>query len=728
MRNPFDSTLIPDDYDLALLDRADDLEDLELIFSERTVLSTRYISPRGTGKSKLLDTFFTEEKRKELAAQHKLVYICRLSGDDMPTDAKIFVWLIEAVSQALENLDPESSECIRIKAEMQKLEEKNPGYDTDANKGEKLLKAMLQYLQRRRYSVTLILDEFHQLACAKHLADSTYGKMAALGQNKLISYIIASDYDDSVGSDTFYVSHFGRIFTGDPVHLKGVTTPAGQCALSALIRSRLTRCEGITFSDEELQTVYTLTAGIPEMVRCTLKELFKVKQIDSHPLTPERINDRALSACSELMGKWVQHFDYDCWESMNAVLTGVKETTISAILRNAKRDKRACLGEAGLYVKDSHTQEYQLICPLFAQYISREYPRHCLESAEEVSTAAVEVPVNPEQFRGGHITVINYGTVVTGDVQGDVNTTLNHGVSVSEILSLLEAGRDDPRELFASSLAERLRGRLPSGGIFRLPRGSYATEEAYEKAYDEAFAAYSQNLVEDVPVDENQKLMITTAQMETVEERFVQARSRYRSNLTDQMLAAQSERCQFYLKLSVIVEDALELPGLQMEDYSPQLVLYGKVLEQSLRDHFYPLFHQEQTLASYDTVEKKIDPDSSNTFGNTDPLRATIGGYECLIRKQKHHLATLCQTYAPQAPGGNAKWWATLQRDILKAREIRNLADHANPVSPTRGDLDRMCSYLLGTGDEIGILNKSLVGTELFEKLFSESISCETVL
>lgn len=729
MRNPFVGELIPYDYDLALLDRGMDLDDLESIFQERTILNTRYISPRGTGKSSLLDAFFTPEKCQELASQHKLVYVCRISGDDMPTDAKVFVWLIEAVWNALENLDPDSQEYDRIIAEMQKLKDKKPGYDLDANKGEALLKAMLQYLTKRRYSVTLILDEFHQLACARHLADSTFGKMATLGQNKLISYIIAADFDDSVGSDTFYVSQFSRIFSGDPVHLKGVTTSKGKAALTALIRSKLARYEGITFSDEELEQIYHLTGGIPEMVRSAVKVLFDVKQEMPGTLSPEHIQCYTLSACTKMMEKWVQHFDNDSWETMKAVLDGVTESNIKAILPKAVKDKRPVLGEAGLISKQTITQKYSPICPLFAQYIRQEYPRHCFAPTDELGLG---IPgLRSDQIQKLVVNVnMNDCNVFKGDIQGGVNTIQNHlhqGIGISEILSLMEAGRGKTQEQFAASLANQLRGRLPAEGIRSLSPGDFDTQEAYELAYDEAFTKYSQNLVEDIPVDEDQKLMLSQSQVESMEDRFAQARKRHRSNLTDQMLAAQSERCRFYLKLSVIVEDALELPGLQMEDYSPQLVLYGKALEQSLTDHFYPLFHREETLSVYDTYEDEINPDSEHIFKKITPNCATIGSYEFVIRKQRNYLADLCKSYAPQASADTAKWWKSLWEDIKKARLIRNKADHADSLSPTREDLDKMCCYLMGTCDKDGILERNLVGTELFMTMFSGSADCEGV-
>ena len=718
MYNPFKGGLIPNGYDLTRLDREADIYELESNFSGSSVLSSRYISPRGTGKTALINTFFTPEKCQELAQQHKLVRICQFSGDDMRTDAEVFVRLIGAVKDSLENMDPDSPEYERLCAELEKMEAKKPDYARDANEGESVLKDMLKYLKRRRYSVTLILDEFHQLACARHLADSTFSKMASLAQNdKLISYIVASDYDDTVGSDTYYVSQFSRIFGGEPTHLTGITSAKGKQALTELIRKKLAMCEDISFTQEELDTVYKLTGGIPEMIRLTLRDLFEVKQEQPDPMTEEQITPYALSACTKLMEKWVQYFGDNEWETMHAVLTAVKFADVTKILAQ-EQDERTSLEYAGLIIKQTRAQEYHPICPLFALYVQGEYARR---QAREMLPA-----VSAEPAREATVThVYNYNgcTLVTNSGDGTVSVAQNHlhqGVSVSEILTLLEAGRGDTRELFASNLAGSLRSRLQQHSLPQLSPADFASEAEFDQAYDKAFAEYSQNVVEDVQVDEEQELVVTPAQLQTLEERFAQARSRYRANLTDEMLAAQSERCRFYLKLSVIVEDALELPGIQMDDYSPQLVLYGKALEQSLRDHFYPLFRKEPVLRAYDTHHKN---QFSNTFGAKTETDTNIGDYAHMIGDQQGYLANLCQSHIPGASGTASDWWNQLKLDIHEARKIRNLSDHANPVSPTRQDLDEMCGYLLGTSPETSILHRNLLGTQLFMKMFPPTIT-----
>lgn len=719
MSNPFSGEFIPYDYDLGLLDRYGELTLLENKCSGRRILSHRYISPRGTGKTTLLEMFFSPDRCEELAREHKLVCICRFSGDEMRTEAAVLVRLIDAVKESLENLDPDSQDYQKLSAEIQRSQEKYPNYRTDASLGNELLLAILSHLKRRRYSVTLVLDEFHQLACAKHLDESTFSKMANLSQQRPISYIVASDYDDDVGSETYYISPFARIFNDDPIHLSGIVTKEGKQNLLKLVRSKLVCHPDIALTDQELLSIIEITCGIPKLVQCTLKDIFQIKQELREELTKEQINQYALSACVPLMEKWVQYFDNSRWETMDAILHEVKESRIKAKL-SKEHDKCTSLCHAGLIYKDLLTQEYHTICPLFTEYIRGELSRR----------NHPECPVDPKE--GGVIIIEQGGTLIQNGDRSNVTVMqncLHQGISIPELLSLLGTGSADSRKLFATSLAERLKERIPAGSFPVLPRGNYATDVEYEQAYDDAFAQYSQNIVEDVQVDEDQDLMVSFAEIQTLDSRFEQARQRCRTNLEDNFLSRLSERCQFYIKLSVVVEDALELPGIQMGDYSPQLVLYGKALEQSLRDSFYPLFHKEKTLSTFRTRRGS----GGEPFAERSPGETTIGSYAHLISSQKPYLAELCQQHAIRIPDAADSidslqtWWDSLQHDIHEARKIRNLADHADSVSPDRNSLNEMCKLLFDSQNGRGILSRNIVGEELTQQLFPPEISMDAI-
>ena len=727
--NPFNSQLIPSGYDLTLLDRETDFMDLESKCSGDRILNYRYISPRGMGKTTLLESFFSFDRCQELAQNRKqLVCICRFSGDDMKTDAEVFVRLIEAVKDSLDNLDMDSPDYEKLSEGLRQKENARPDYKDDPNKGEALLKEMLNYLRSRRYFVTLVLDEFHQLACAGNLADTTFSKMAAIGQKKLISYIVASDYDDEVGSASYYISPFSRIFANCTTHLEGITSRAGRKALVDLIRSKLSRCPDIVFTDEELKHLIALTGGIPGVMQLVLKDLFEIKQKMNRELDLDALTKYALSACTPLMEKWVQYFDDARWETMSAVIRYVSEQEVKKHLPQ-EEDNLTSLTESGLVTKIVHTQEYHPVCPLFAKYVQAELPRRTREKeiAKPQETPHVE---NHYHFAEG-----------TKFIQGDdhsqtlnaQNVQIQNGLSVSDVLQILGDSQGDTRELFAARLSEQLRRYIPANGLDVLPREAFDSEAAYLQSYDEAFSAMSSKVVQDVEVDEDMELVVTPAELQTLDERFEDARRRCRPDLTDQILEAQEDRCRFYLKLSVVVEDALNLPGIQMEDYSPQLVLYGKALEQALRDRFFNLFKSDPVLGAEETTRRDRVTRKLLKFSEVEESDTYIGTYTFILRKHKGYLANLCSDHPVQLSGTPtdqvdwSDWWHHLQNDADIARNIRNRADHADKVSPGRDSLNQMYDMLIGTDTTAGILPRILIGSRLHRSLVPPVFTMEVV-
>jgi hypothetical protein len=172
------------------------------------------------------------------------------------------------------------------------------------------------------------------------------------------------------------------------------------------------------------------------------------------------------------------------------------------------------------------------------------------------------------------------------------------------------------------------------------------------------------------------------------------------------MLEKQSERCALYIKLSVIVEDALQFLNGIMGDFSPQLVLYGKALEQALRDDFYDLFHTRNDLYDFGNF----------LFRDSDPASTYIGNYRYAISEKKDRLCIMCQNYNLATDDGSKweSWWQDLQGDIDRARRIRNRTDHSDVDLPDGVVLDHMCQLLFGTGGEKSILDRGLVGRELY--------------
>lgn len=398
MSNPFDSPLLPAGYDLTLLDRKNELQRLKGNCTQTPILNYRYISPRGTGKTELLNGFFTREKCRELAKAKKLVQICHFSGAQMQSDEKVYVRLIKAVKDSLRNLGTGTEEYKTLLETLRYWEQEYPDYIHESAVGKEVLDNMLYDLKDNGYRVTLVLDEFHQLACAEQLAEETFSNMAELAQDQLISYIVFSDYDDKVGSKSYHVSNLARTFASGTIHLKGIVSEQAKAAVMELIRSKLVDTD-VTFTDEELLALLEYTSGIPGLLHDALKDIFQIKSGNNRVLTVEELQRFALSACDSLLGTWVQYFDDDRWENVAAVLEfGTVEGTKANL--DQDEDKRHEIAEAGLIYKDAGTQTYRVICPILEDYLRAELARRKPAGATaNVSVLKEQIKENYARFK-----------------------------------------------------------------------------------------------------------------------------------------------------------------------------------------------------------------------------------------------------------------------------------------------------------------------------------------
>ena len=266
---------------------------------------------------------------------------------------------------------------------------------------------------------------------------------------------------------------------------------------------------------------------------------------------------------------------------------------------------------------------------------------------------------------------------------------------------------------------------LPEQGLTGLERTADMTDSEFDGLYDSAFEEQvSGKIVGDVAVDEDEELAeITEQEQISLDRRFEEAKKLVRPDLSDALLNAVSARTCFYLKLSVVVEDALSvLKLLRQEDIdcSAQLVLYGKALEQQLRDSFYSLFHRESELKNYEipAVGKGMV-----SFGDVLVEDTNIGNYAYSVGDNAEHLSDLCISksilYGAQEQQ-HLQWkqfWSDLKQQIHTARLIRNKADHAGKVSPDFTDVDRIADLCFGPGGN-SIFDRCLVGRDLQIAIF----------
>lgn len=162
----------------------------------------------------------------------------------------------------------------------------------------------------------------------------------------------------------------------------------------------------------------------------------------------------------------------------------------------------------------------------------------------------------------------------------------------------------------------------------------------------------------------------------TLESEFEKAR-KIHPEISDDMLEKLSNDCSLYVKVAVIVEDTLKhLNQITLGDFSAQMVMYGKALEQDLRDSLYRLILSDDELRNY------VDP-KGNRFSNISIEKSMIGNYSTLIRIKNERFASICELKQKEIIDLSKTlqewkmWWEKLQMNIDNAREIRNRSDHA---------------------------------------------------
>lgn len=467
-----------------------------------------------------------------------------------------------------------------------------------------------------------------------------------------------------------------------------------------------------------------LTSGIPGMIQSAVDAYYKARLAKKgETLTSDEFMNGVFEGCKPLMKAWVRYFEDPHWETLRLIYNDRKTSATTNLERDM--DKSSVLMDTGLLSIDILRREYVFICPLFERFVAEELKRpfvvpsqtdKLLKSTEKTGAITINVTID------NSITDNSIKNTLTVE-----NAFIAPGLTASGILQLLSSDANsgligDPRSGYAEALKKRFTSikRKPLSGTFG---GLGEDTKECQIEQDIVFDEFSSQIIQNVNVDDNQDLIdVTPTELETLDKRFSEARGRKtRPALTDALLNTLSERCQFYMKLSVVVEDALSF--IKMDDYSPQLVLYGKALEQSLRDNFYELFHMDSTLRSFSVGNGK-------TFCDVVKDRSFISSYQFIIGDNINYLSRLAgeKQISFQNQSLTPGWWTELKNEINEARLIRNMADHAGSHSPGSDSVDDIFHCLVGSEESDGILRKTKVGNYLMNMLMTGDSSVSELL
>ena len=289
------------------------------------------------------------------------------------------------------------------------------------------------------------------------------------------------------------------------------------------------------------------------------------------------------------------------------------------------------------------------------------------DAANQNPLPEIERKRSADTGRGGNTYIIDKyyqeGAVDESQNVSVENMQIVQGISVKVFLQLLGGSSREESGLLIGRRLQRQISQFDREKI-RIEMNRPVTDAAeHDRRVDQAFAEAGQQIFQDVQVDEYQDIIeITETELQTLDERFLLARNRIHQDLKDDLLDKQSERCQFYIKMAVVVEEALSMPGIEFDDFSAQLILYGKAAEQALRDNlFWPVPGDPRPggVQSGEAPEYSGCPDN---FRHMDVSRTFLGNFVHLIRAKKTFLAELCadtafRAYCGVIPGNWSAWW-----------------------------------------------------------------------
>lgn len=672
------------------------------------------MGPQGSGKTALLNCFFTFAYKKKMALERKiLIYSADLSTRADGRD--ICAYLADQLIHSVKRLLRESAQIDEIIKAMDDIESKNE---------ETRLRQLIEFLHDEcGYFIVLVMDNFELFTSSPNITMDHHEILRSLIEARMLQCIVATNYDLTQDSLPLGVrgSYLLHKFTYQ-ILLPAFTDDEA----IAFIQKKQEGCN-VKIDAAVIRALFRLSGGIPWLLEAAAECAYDSMEQNEGKMNAKETKEALYSACLPLMRSWCK------------LLTESQLTVLRILAEQIQNNKEfanhhftgnmellsavASLKARGLVRQVYYVTENGNISKSADNHVtfnSLLFQRFCNEG--KMMEAARKNPLVPNEegvakygkdsmtdmgAQELHIHVHDDAKVFLPGSQdcsqtlNAKNVQINRGITPAQLLSVLNDPRDI-RQLFSEYLSRRESLAIPM------------QEESLEN-----------QIIQDIEVDEDQELVDVTAdELQSLDTRFHEVRSRCRPDITDELLETQSERCQFYVKLSVIVEDAL---SFSMGDFSPQLVLYGKALEQALRDNLYELFHRERNLSVYDTRTHSVNEHSQEIFKNKSINRTYIGNYNFLIAEQKSYLALLCQQYnlfTEQFNGSTAwvDWWRQLQSDIDSARMIRNLTDHADDSSPDKANLDMMCSLLFGDEGADGILRKTLIGRTLSAQILPVSI------
>ena len=705
------------------------LETLRYKVKKRT--NTCILGPEGSGKTSLLRTAFSLDFRREMARRKKLIFFADLTNRD--DSDELCDYLADSFENEVSLLVKDPDVLNRIRTIVKKQSHLH---------GKTRFQNISQNIHLEdNYILVIVMDAFERFLMSPTVTQDHHECLRSLIEGGCIQCVAATNYD--LTKDSL------------PDHIRG----------SYLIQKFTNYIYTLPFAEEDVRRflerkqdgvpvlirgsmagmIHQLTGGIPGFVNILSKRLYAAIIEAGRQGAPGDPVTAARQDCNILMSNWCKLLTDLQIKAMEMLLSGYSEKycienygSYDFTGRTELEPAVSLLLERGLFRKHPVKDKNGVIRErdYLVRFNSLLFQRFCKEGqmrpASQRNPLAGLVP-GPGTLAGlvpdprivqpaGNGVHIDNVYIQGPETVSFNNVTINQGISAKEFLQLLidSGSQEEFGLLIGQRLREHIQSRLDCEGIRKALSAASSDDAAYDTNVDQAFSEAGRKLFGEVEVDEYEDIIdVQGTELQTLDERFETARKKIHSDLTDELLEEQSERCQFYLKMAVVVEEALSIPGIRFEDYSAQLILYGKAIEQALKDNFYALFHGVGELAEYSLGTHACLPDAKDNFGHFRQEKTFIGNYAQLIGDRKRCLARLCadasfRLLPGEPPADWVVWWGLFARDVDTVRRIRNLAGHAGPESPDVEKLREMYEIMIGSSSRPGIISRSLAGRDLY--------------
>lgn len=672
----------------------------------------------GSGKSTLLNWFFSDVFCEKAAREKKLIFFADLS--DTFSGPELCDHLTKQLKKAAQQYLPVNAQQALEESLAESAQTNRSEKTTFINACESLNTKGLEY------TMLLVMDGFERFVSSPHMTQDQHDMLRSLLDRDIMRCVVATNYDleessmpeDVAGS--LYLQKFQ-----DKIIMRGFS----EAEATAFIRTRLNPDDAVKFSDRHISFLQELTGRIPLLYEMAASYIYDELE-EKGSIDAKDIRSKVHDAAVTTMRRWCKFFKTEYSQTIEYILTGIKGQTRYTgfsipMVDDQKTTAAARLNDRGLWRKIQQN-EYAFNSVMLQHYFQNG--EHL--KAQKTAPLAPESPAQPRRVSFPQMPEMNPAPtyIFYGPVNINNNNTYNSVIATRDLLNLLTTAADG-RENFAQALYQRMVGALPQHGLLGIEQGADISQDEYDQLYDKAFSEQvSSKVVDSLAVDQDAELVeITEEEQMSLDRRFEEARRVTRPGLTDTMLMKVSSRTAFYLKLSVVVEDALSILRLlrtkdtEVIDCSAQVILYGKAVEQQLKDSFFPLFHKERNLREY---QVKTDRFGLAPFRSITEDDTSIGTYMHALRHKATELSQLCvdnrMRYQNQSlsAGQWSAFWMNLQGKINDARRIRNLSAHTNPNDcPVWEDIDQIANVSFDK-DTDSIFECCAVATDLSSVIF----------